>query len=210
MIPVITLVVFGILWFYLLSLKAFIVNTTDTISILGTIIQGMSALLSVAIAVIIFRIQTLENRNQSLEQSTLNYIGQISGFAYPQWIPSVEEHIEKGYVTERYLKNRRLKLGTILLSDEDLKKDADAQQLRLLETLRIHKAIKNIISRLKVSAVLSTIVLMLPIILSLLLLTASSSLGATLDYLWIYVIIWLCVFGVSLLIATVVNSTISD
>ena len=96
-----------IVWvaYYLLGSPSF--KQENAISIYGTTIQGMSALLSVSIAVIIFRIQSLENRNQSLEQSTLNYIFQITKNTYPKWLlPCVEENIRRGFIAARYYSNR--------------------------------------------------------------------------------------------------------
>lgn len=159
---------------------------------------------------IIFRVQSLENRNQSLEQTTLNYITQLSDFVYAKWTSSIEEHIESGVITERYLKKRIGKLGTINLTNQELEQDRTNQQESLTESLSLHRATKRKISRLKVSALISTIILMLPIIFSLLLLMVADSLGVTINYLWVSAMVYLCVLGISLLIASVADSTVSD
>lgn len=60
----------------------------------GSIIQGMSALLGIVLAAAIFRIQSLENRLQSLEESTLDYVHKIIGHSYPIWDTRFENNIK--------------------------------------------------------------------------------------------------------------------
>ncbi len=88
-VPLIFFSFIAIIWvvYYNIGFSNF--NKENSVSIYGSVIQGMSALLSIAIAVIIFRIQSLENRNLSLEQSTLNYVYNITHWTYPQWGSSV-------------------------------------------------------------------------------------------------------------------------
>jgi hypothetical protein len=209
-IPLVTVLVFGLVWYYFLIIGALQFNAINTIPILSSIIQGMSALLSVAIAMIIFRVQSLENRNQSLEQTTLNYITQLSDFVYAKWTTSIEEHIESGVITKRYLEKRKGKFEAINLKDQELEEDRANQQESLIESLSLHRATKRKISRLKVGALISTIILMLPIIFSLLLLMVADSLGGIVNYLWVSAMVILCVLGISLLIASVADSTVSD
>ena len=66
---------------YAVSFSSF--SRETAVSIHDDILQGLSGLGSVAIAVIIFRIQSLENRSNSIEQATLNYISQTMGWTYP-------------------------------------------------------------------------------------------------------------------------------
>jgi len=100
----ILLVLFAVLWLGYFQLGLFSFNKENAVSIYGTIVQGMSALLSVSIAVIIFRIQSLENRLHSLEDFVINYIFQITHQIYPKWLPILEEHIRNGSITNKYHK----------------------------------------------------------------------------------------------------------
>lgn len=209
-IPVVSVSVFGLIWFYSLIIGALNFNSNNTISILSSIIQGMSALLSVAIAVAIFRVQSLENRNQALEQSTLNYIAQISQFVYPQWIPALEQHIEDGGIADRYIAIHKKRAGTIGYTPQDFQKERDNQQERLMATLKLHRVTESKIAKSKVGTVISTIILMLPIVSSLLLLMVSDSLGVTVNYLWVSFAVYLSVFAISFLIAVIANSTMSE
>ena len=107
-IIIIWLVVSIILWVFCVYFASNTFNSENAVSIYGTMVQGMSALLSVSIAVIIFRIQSLENKLQSLEQYTLDYIFRMAIFTYPKWIPSVEDDIRSGIlVTKYYLRRER-------------------------------------------------------------------------------------------------------
>ena len=53
----------------------------------------------------IFGVQSLENRNQSLEQSMLNFIHPIVSFVYPQWCSLVENHIKDGTISNAYFES---------------------------------------------------------------------------------------------------------
>lgn len=60
--------------------------TKHTIAVIHeSIIHGMAGLGAIAIAVFIFRIESLENRSESLEETTLNFISQTFGLSYPEW-----------------------------------------------------------------------------------------------------------------------------
>jgi hypothetical protein len=131
-VSIILLVIFiliGIIWFYYFAIGVPSFNKDTAVTIHDSVIQGISGLGSVAIAVIIFRIQSLENRNQSLEQSTLNYISQTMGWSYPEWTSSVEDDIKNKTLTNRYY--ARLPSKT----DEFIAAERDRQQKRLEEAL---------------------------------------------------------------------------
>lgn len=172
---IVRIVILGLLfWVFFIWAIAYLNGGPDGnyVSILGTVVQGMSALLSVAIAAIIFRIQSLDNRKQSIEQSTLNYIFQTTGFIYPEWTPLIEENIRNGHITERYLDNRRsLAKDKGFLNTEHLQQlqiDRDNQQERLIQTLTLHENINRTIKITKRDFIISTFILSLPIIGSLL------------------------------------------
>ena len=78
-ILLILFILIGVIWFYYFATGVPSFDKETAVTIHDSIIQGISGLGSVAIAVIVFRIVSLENRNQSLEQSTLNYISQTMG-----------------------------------------------------------------------------------------------------------------------------------
>ncbi len=190
---------------------------SDAISIFGSIIQGMSALLSVAIAVIIFRVQSLENRNFSLEQSTLNYIHNITKFTYPKWIPSVEEDIKNGIITKRYFErrfdalNRRRGLKTPHKEMlKELEIDRDEQQKRLEETLNNHIEISQTIKRTRDGIISSVILLISPIIISFLMLMVSDALTPLGNFGFVVIVVLLSAIGIVILIQTVLDSTVQD
>jgi hypothetical protein len=64
---ILIVMIFGV-WVYYYFIGSPSYNRNNAFSIYGTVIQGMSALLSVAIAVIVFRIQSLETRIQLLSE----------------------------------------------------------------------------------------------------------------------------------------------
>ena len=101
-------------------------------------------------------------------------------------------------------------IGTRNLTQKDLEQDSANQQESLLESLKLHRATKRAISRLKIGALISTIVLMLPIIFSLLLLMVTDSLEVTSNYMGVSLMVYLCVFGISLLIAVIAGSAVAD
>jgi|SRR3989304_3062994 len=114
----------GVTWFYYFVIRAPSFSKETAVTIHDSIIQGISGLGSVAIAVIIFRIQSLENRNHSLEQTTLNYISQTMGWSYPEWTASVEEDIKNRTLTNRYYARLPSKTDDSLLQKEiDNRKD---------------------------------------------------------------------------------------
>lgn len=201
-------------WFYSMGFSSF--NKNNIVSIFGSVIQGMSALLSVAIAVIIFRIQTLENRKLSIEESTLNFIFLITRFTYPQWIPSVEEHIRNGTITNRYYDRRVDSLNrTIGLAKTDYEKrlkghqrDRDEQQKRLEETLNLRNNISQRIQRIKNGFFASAIFLMMPIITSLLMFMVSDALDSFWNFHVVSVVILMSALGIAILIGIVVASTV--
>lgn len=185
-------------------------NKSNAVSIYGTIIQGMSALLSVAIAVVIFRIQSLENRNQSLEQTTLNYIFQITGVVYPQWLPSVEDDIRSKGLTNRYF-NNRVPLNDAgrlprKYTEEELQKDRDEQQKRLEGTVILHTETDQRIQRTKNRIMITFIFLIAPILTSFILLMVSDAFASWVTFYSVSLMILLSAFGVVFLILTVVDS----
>jgi hypothetical protein len=182
----------------------------NAFSIYGTIIQGMSALLSVSIAVIIFRIQSLENRNQSLEQSTINYIFQISQQIYPKWLPCLEEHIRRGIITQKYHERRKMDVVASHYSASALKKDKEDQQNRLMECLNEHVRIEKTIQQTKKGALGSFGLLISPIFLSFFLLLISDALAQYLSFYLVSSVILLSAFGIFSLILTVVGSIVTE
>lgn len=172
----------------------------------------MSALLSVAIAVIIFRIQSLENRNQQLEESTLNFIFQTTRSAYPKWIPSVEEGIQNKALTEQYYKSR-VKSLDLSQSGYDKKvkeyaEDRDIQQKRLEETLNLHTRTEQTIQQVRDGVINSTIMLIIPILLSFLLLMVSDAFDVSFNFVFVSTVVFLSASGIAGLIKTVLESTV--
>lgn len=166
-------------------------DKSNAVAIFGSVIQGMSSLLSVAIAVIIFRIQSLENRNQSLEQSTLNYIWYTTGWSYPTWASSTERDIRNKSIANRYYRlmcTRRRQESSLKISQEEdslLLEERDRQQKRLEETLSLHSKIDKTIQRIKSGFITSAIFLIVPILSSLFLLIVSDAF----DSLWNFVFV---------------------
>ena len=185
-------IIAGIL-FYFYSLNTFNFEKNNAVSIFGSIIQGISALLSVAIAVIVFRIQSLENRNFSIEQSILNYTHRLIGWTYPEWISSVEEDIRNKSITNRYYSNLYKQYTTVpTFSEEDEKflvTERDIQQKRLEEILNIHIRNKQIIKRIREGVVSSVIMLISPIIISFLMLLVSDALNSFANFVFVAVVI---------------------
>jgi hypothetical protein len=198
------LVVIVISWFlnYLVGSPSF--NRNNAISVYSTVIQGMSALLSVALAVVIFRIQSLENRNQSLEQSTLNYIFQTTESIYPKWSSIVEKDIENKSLSNHYFSIIRLK--HLHMKGEDLEKLRDDQQKRLEETLAIHTKTNQVIKQTKERVLIAFVFLVSPILISFLLLMVSDAFPIELAFYTVAFVILLSAFGVFSLILTVLES----
>lgn len=217
-IPLIILIPIMLIWIinYPLGLSHF--NKDNAVSIFGSIIQGMSALLSVAIAVIIFRIQSLENRNQQLEESTLNFIFQITRLTYTQWEPSVEENIRNGTLTNRYYDGRVDVLNrTIGINKTDherrlkeLQRDRDAQQERLEKTLNRHTRIDQTIRRTRTGIFSSMILLMMPILFSFLLLMVSDALDSSNTFYFVSIVVLMSATGIAVLIKIVLESTVQS
>jgi hypothetical protein len=189
---------------------------SDAISIFGSIIQGMAGLLSVAIAVIVFRIQSLENRNFSLEQSTLNYIYNIIKWTYPKWGSAVEEHIKSQFITERYynlMRKNRFQKSTLPISEDEEKRlvaEKENQQKRLEEVLSEHNKINQTIKRTRDGIISSVILLIAPIIISFLMLMASDALTPLGNFAFVVMSILLSASGIVVLIKTVLDSTVQD
>lgn len=210
--PLIVFLLVIVIWvsYYRIGFSSF--NKSNAVSIFSSVIQGMSALLSVAIAVIIFRIQSLENRNQQLEESTLNFIFQTTRSAYPKWIPSVEEGIQNKALTEQYYKSR-VKSLDLSQSGYDKKvkeyaEDRDIQQKRLEETLNLHTRTEQTIQQVRDGVINSTIMLIIPILLSFLLLMVSDAFDVSFNFVFVSTVVFLSASGIAGLIKTVLESTV--
>lgn len=218
-IVIVFCVVGGILLYYQ-WFGVFNFNSNNVVSIFGSIIQGMSALLAVAITVIIFRIQSLENRNYSLEQSTLNYIHNRISWDYPDWIPKIEENIRNGRISNRYYRAMRdlcIKQGRIkedLESSKEVEqrliKDRDNQQERLEQTLNIHIRINQTIQRIRKGVISSLIMLVFPIIISFLMLMASDALNAFQSLMIVSVVVVTSAIGIVVLVNVILESMVQN
>jgi hypothetical protein len=189
-----------VIWsfYYFIGLPTFDQQTATNIYI--AVISGMSALLSVSIAVIVFRIQSLENRSQTLEQQTLNYIHQTTQWSYPTWSDSVEQDIKNGSITARYA------LYYVKGGDDFVKEETARQQKRLTEALDSHNQTKETIKSIRKNIGLNLIFLVTPILLSLYLLLVTSTSDTYMSYYAVTFVILLSTFGIVLLIATVKDS----
>lgn len=163
----------------------------------------MSALLGVSIAVVIFRIQRLENRLQSLEQFTLDYIYKIATFSYSYWTSRVEKHIRNGMIVQRYYRRLNRLTDEII---EKIKEGTDEQQESLLKSLEEHDRIPRIIQQTKNSAYWSFILLMLPILTSFFLLMISDAFDNIGSFFFVSVIILLSGLGIFSLVMTIETS----
>lgn len=207
-----------LIWFWYCSIGFSSFNKNNAVAIFGSVIQGMSALLSVAIAVVIFRIQTLENRKQSLEESTLNFIFQITKSTYPQWIPSVEADIKSRILTNQYYNAcvntselDRMKGNEPAKYRQRIKEyaeDRDTQQTRLMEVLNIRNRISQTILRIKSGFFPSAIFLMTPIIVSLLFFMVSDAFDSFANFLMVSAVVLSSALGIALLIMIVLESTV--
>src|SRR3990172_1291104 len=197
-------VLIGITWYYYFIISTPSFNKATAVTIHDSIIQGISGLGSVAIAVIIFRIQSLENRNHSLEQTTLNYISQTTGWSYPEWTSSVEEDIKNKTLTNRYY--ARLPSRT----DEFIDAERDRQQKRLEEALDLHARIQLTVRRIRRDVFCSAVSLILPILLSLLLLLVVDLLYVFWNFAFLSAVVLMCSLGISLLIKMVLESTVKE
>ena len=203
-ILLILFVLIGVTWYYyfIISTPSFSKETAVTIH--DSIIQGISGLGSVAIAVIIFRIQSLENRNHSLEQTTLNYISQTMGWSYPEWTASLEEDIKNKTLTNRYYARIPSK------TDEFVATERDRQQKRLEEALDLHTRIQQTVRRMRRDVFYSAVFLILPILLSLLLLLVVDLLDVFWNFAFLSAVVLMCSLGISLLIKMVLGSTVKE
>jgi hypothetical protein len=184
-------------------------NKSNAVSIYGIVISAMSALLSVALAVVIFRIQSLENRNQSLEQSTLNYIFQITQVVYPQWSSSVEDDIKSKALSNLFYSNRLSapKIEFVRYpTQQELERLRDEQQKRLEETLNLHAETDQRIHRTKNRFIISLTFLTAPIFISLFLLMVSDAFASWVTFYSVSFVILLSAFGVVFLLLTVLDS----
>jgi hypothetical protein len=191
-------------WFsyFIIASPGFNKETSTTIH--DSIIQGISGLGSVAIAVIIFRIQSLENRNQSLEQATLNYISQTMGMSYPEWTSSLEEDIKTETLTNRYYAKVPAK------SREFIVEEKQRQQKRLEEALSLHTRIQQTIKRIRSDVYYCAIFLILPILLSLLLLMVVDLLNAFWNFVFLSAVVLMCSLGILSLIKMVLGSSVKE
>jgi hypothetical protein len=189
-------------YYYIIGFSSFKKATATEIH--DDILQGLSGLGSVAIAVIIFRIQSLENRNQSLEQSTLNYISQTLGRSYPEWTSSVEEDIRNKTLTNRYYAHLPSKTDALVIEERD------RQQKKLEEALNLHTRIKQTISRIRNDVFSCAIFLIMPLLFSLILLMVSDYLDTFWTFVFVSLVVLMSAFGILLLIKMVLGSTVRE
>jgi uncharacterized membrane protein len=194
----------GSTWFFYFIISAPSFSKDTAVTIHDSIIQGISGLGSVAIAVIIFRIQSLENRNESLEQTTLNYISQTMGWSYPEWTASLEDDIKNKTITNRYFGH--VPSGT----DEFIAAEKDRHQKRLEEALELHTRTQQTIHRIRSYVFSCVFFLIVPILLSLLLLMVTALLDLFWNFVFLSVVILMCALGILLLIQMVVESTVTE
>ena len=171
----------------------------------GSIIQGMSALLAVVLAAAIFRIQSLENRLQSLEESTRDYVYKVIHHAYPEWDSRFEENIRNHSITNTYFDDRDNRPGH---TEKEYIEDRDIQQEGLNHILTKHTNLEQAITRIKNQVMGVSIFLVIPILFSLLLLMSTDSLPIGMNFFMVSFMIYLSVVGIGLLIAVVLQSMI--
>ncbi len=202
-IAVVLLIIAGvILYYYAVGFSKF--ERSTAVSIHDDVLQGLSGLGSVAIAVIIFRIQSLENRSNSIEQATLNYISQTMGWTYPEWTPSLENDIKNKTITSRYYTNQRLKDDAIVTQERE------RQQKRLEESLDLHVRIQETINRIRNDVFSCAFFILLPLLLSLLLLMVSDYLSMFWTFVTVSIVVLMGSLGIMLLIKMVLESTIRE
>jgi hypothetical protein len=191
-----------IVYYYAVGFSSFSKATATEIH--DDILQGLSGLGSVAIAVIIFRIQSLENRSNSLEQSTLNYISQTMGWSYPEWTSSLENDIKNKVITNRYYTNQHLKDDVIVVAEKE------RQQRRLEESLDLHIRIQQTIRRIRNDVFSCVFFLLLPLLLSLLLLMVSDFLDLFWTFASVSIVVLMGSLGIMLLMKMVLGSTVKE
>ncbi len=205
-LPIILLVLLILIsiicYYYIIGFSSFKKATANEIH--DDILQGLSGLGSVAIAVIIFRIQSLENRNQSLEQSTLNYISQTMGWSYPEWTASLEDDIRNKTLTNRYYSHLPPR------TDELVSAEKDRQQKRLEEALDLHTRIRQTIRRIRSDVFSCAFFLIMPLLFSLILLMVSDFFDTFWSFVFVSVVVVMSALGIMLLIKMVLESTIKE
>ena len=199
----ILLIIAGVIvYYYAVGFSSFTKKTAVTVH--DDIIQGLSQLGSVAIAVIIFRIQSLENRNHSLEQATLNYISQTMGWSYPEWTSSLETDIRSETLTKKYYANTRLKEDELVVAEKK------RQQQRLEEALDLHTRIKQTIRRIKNDVFSCAFFLLLPLLLSLPVLMMMDFLDKFWAFISVSIVVLMGSLGIMLLVKMVLESTVKE
>ncbi len=194
------------------------ITELDETSIYGSIVQGMSAILSVSIAVIIFRIQSLENRNINLEETTLNYVYQMIRWTNPRWDEAFENQIINDRIKKRYYRklveevhrNRYENIQEYYENIEDIKdrsnKEAEHQNERLKNNLKIHQNTIKLIQYIKKGYLKSTILMILPVFIGLLMLLISNGLNTFTNYIMIYISVLFSIIGIITLLFVVYES----
>jgi hypothetical protein len=196
-----TIVLIAIIcYYYAFAFSSF--QKTTAAALHDDIIQGVSALGSVAIAVIIFRIQSLENRSQSLEQTTLNYIQQTMGLTYPEWTSSLEDDIKNQTLTNKYYANIPSR------TEELVREEKQRQQKRLEDSLRLHDKIQGTVRRIRHDVYACAFFLILPLLLSLILLMFYDILDIVWTFFSVSAVVVLSSIGIVLLIKMVLESAI--
>ena len=202
---------FMIVWFVSFTFGYFLFNKSNVDTIYSSIIDGMSALLSIILAVSIFRIQSLENRILSIEQTTLDYVYKTTSLTYPCWCEPLEEHIKNKIITDRYFQARKKeRLSPPNQREPDLEKDRDDQQERLSHNLMLHTNLKQTIKKMKWQITGASIFLIIPIAYSFLLLMSSDSLSDGLNFFLVSLMVYLSVIGIGFLIMVVVQSMLQQ
>jgi len=199
---VLLIIIALICYYFVVDFSSFKKTTASEIH--DDILQGLSGLGSVAIAVIIFRIQSLENRNQSLEQTTLNYISQALGFTYPEWTSSLEDDIKNQSITNRFYASVPSKSRELVLEEKQ------RQQKKLEEALDLHTRVKQTIRRIRNDVFSCAIFLIMPLLLSLILLMVSDFMDIFSTYLSVSIVVVMSALGIMLLIKMVLESTIKE
>lgn len=194
----------SVVWFYYFVIVSPSFNKQTATIIHDSIIQGISGLGAVAIAVFIFRIQSLENRSESLEQTTLNYISQTFGWSYPEWTQSLEEDIRNKTLTSKYYINPPSRTEKLISEEKE------RQQRRLEEALCLHSRIEQTVVRIRKDVFYAIIFLILPILLSLLLLLVVDLLDIFWNFFFLSIVIVICSLGILLLIKIVLESTVKE
>ena len=193
-----------VIWFYYFGNGSPSFKKETATIIHDSIIQGISGLGAVAIAVFIFRIQSLENRSQSLENTTLNYISQNLGWSYPEWTKSLENDIRNKTLTNRYY------AGQHSGADKLIAAERGRQQKRLEEALDLHTRIEQTVTIIRNDVFRASVFLIVPILLSLLLLIVADLLDVFWNFFFLSFVVLMCSLGILLLIKIVLESTIKE